>query len=232
MSFIMLKSENMFRSENMLKSENISEVKIDISLLAILDDGVASPHNLIPLAQELQAGGVTLFQYRAKHTPIREMIEIVRALKAVLHVPLTINDRVDVCLAAKADGVHLGQEDMSPLDARMILGEKAIIGLTLKNEYHLTNAPLAALDYAFLGGVFHTTSKNNADRPLGLTEFSRLATLWKARTALPLGAIAGITLENAAAIFAAGAQGIALISALSQSKNPRQTAQDFRKHKP
>jgi thiamine-phosphate diphosphorylase len=207
----------------------MSFIMLNISLLAILDDGVKSPHALLDLAAKLQAGGVTLFQYRGKHTSVREMIEAACALKAILHVPLTINDRVDVCLAAKADGVHLGQEDMHPADARALLGEKAIIGLTLKNENHINFAPLGKINYAFLGGVFHTTSKHNKDAPLGLIEFARLAKIWQSRTALPLGAIAGITLENAPLLFENGAQGIALISALSQSKYPENTSRLFRK---
>src|SRR3954464_9873110 len=105
------------------------------------------------------AGGATLIQLRDKNGSTRRMIEEARAIKAALAgsgVPLVINDRVDVALAAEADGVHLGQDDMPAQDARRLLGRLAIIGLSIKSVAQAHAAPLEAIDYAGIGGVYAT----------------------------------------------------------------------------
>ena len=104
------------------------------------------------------------------------MIEEARAMKAVLAgtgVPLVINDRVDVALAAGADGVHVGQDDMAAADARRLLGPTAIIGLSIKSVALANAAPLEAIDYAGIGGVYATTSKDNPDPPIGVGGLAR-----------------------------------------------------------
>jgi thiamine-phosphate pyrophosphorylase len=198
-----------------------------ISLYAILDPETASK-DLVTLAKAYERGGVTMLQYRAKNTPINEMIKQARAIKAAVSLPLLINDRVDIALAAGADGVHLGQSDMNAVDARRLLGGKAIIGLTLKNERHIMDAPLEMLSYGCIGGVFATSSKKNADAPLGVHELKRLVTLWKARSTLPIGAIAGINAKNAAEVLATGVDGLAVISALSMAIDPEKAARVLR----
>ena len=139
-------------------------------------------------------------------------------------VKLIVNDRVDVALAAGADGVHLGQEDMEPSDARHLLGPDAIIGISIKLPHEAEEAPVYLVDYAFVGGVFDTRSKNNPDS-VGIAGWSRLAGILRRRSpGLPVGAIAGIDETNAASLFEAGADGIAVISALFMRENVSEAA--------
>ncbi len=144
-------------------------------------------------------------------------------------MPLLINDRVDVALASGAQGVHLGREDMHPADARALLGPKAIIGATVKNSSDLLALRGQPIDYACIGGVFSTSHKDNPDPPVGIDGFRGLRA--EARNllgAIPVGAIAGITVENAGSLMEAGADGVAVIGALFAGEDPRAAAMAFR----
>jgi thiamine-phosphate pyrophosphorylase len=191
---------------------------LDIALYGIIDQQVARGRSLASLAGIAARAGMTLLQYRAKEADTRTMIAEARSIREALAgtgVPLLINDRVDVALAAGADGVHLGREDMTPEDARRLLGQAAIIGATVKSSDDLDALAGTLISYACIGGVFETTHKNNPDPPVGVDGFRRLRD--KARTRLgdiPVGAIAGITLDNLADVIAAGADGVAVIGAL------------------
>ena len=128
---------------------------LDLRLYAILDPEVSGGHDLADLARRLAAGGTTLVQLRDKQSETRVMVERARAIKAALGtVPLLINDRVDVALAAGADGVHIGWEDMAPADARRLLGRDAIIGLTINSPQRADATDLSLIEYAGIGGVF------------------------------------------------------------------------------
>ena len=193
-------------------------MSVDILLYGIVDPQIARGRSLADLAAAAARGGATLIQYRAKEASTREMVREARAIRSVLvgtGVPLLINDRIDVALAAEAEGVHLGADDMELADARRLLGENAIIGATLKNAGELPYLASIRIDYACIGGVFATTHKDNADAPLGLQGYSALrAAARKTLGDLPIGAIAGITADNAASVMAAGADGIAVIGAM------------------
>jgi thiamine-phosphate pyrophosphorylase len=171
-------------------------------------------------------------QLRDKLSDTRPMVEHARALKAVLaplKMPLLINDRVDVALAAGADGVHLGQADMTVEDARRLLGPGAIIGLSIKTLAQAEAAPLDVLDYAAIGGVFATSSKANTSAPIGPAGLARIADIFRRRAPkLPLCAIAGIDATNAADAIAAGVDGVAVISALSLTDDPQAAARTLR----
>ncbi len=191
---------------------------LDILLYGIVDPQIARGRSLADLAAAAVRGGATLIQYRAKAASTREMVREAKAIHDALagtHVPLLINDRIDVALAAGAEGVHLGADDMDLADARRLLGETAIVGATLKAESELRYLASARIDYACIGGVFATAHKDNADAPLGLDGYRALRQA--ARAALgdvPVGAIAGITPENAGPVMAAGADGVAVIGAI------------------
>ncbi|MEJ8309415.1 thiamine phosphate synthase [Agrobacterium larrymoorei] len=207
--------------------------KIDYRLNAIVDASLADIASLPELAVISAQHGATIIQYRDKTTSTRQMIErakgIVDALKGT-GVPLVINDRVDVAMATGADGVHLGADDMAAETARRLLGPDAIIGLTVKSMDDARRVAQAPADYACIGGVFETTSKNNPDMPVGLAGLKELRTyLRDEQPALPVGAIAGITLDRVPNVIAAGADGVALISALFQASDVAATAQAFRK---
>jgi thiamine-phosphate pyrophosphorylase len=204
----------------------------DLRLYALVDPQHAGGRDLAALARELAQGGATLVQLRDKTSSTRLMIETARAIRAALaesRVPLIVNDRVDVALAAEADGVHVGWDDMPVADARRLMGANAIIGLSIKTPEQVKAAPVELLDYVCIGGVFATKSKDNPDPPVGTHGFSTLASMIRARApGLPAGAIAGIDERNAASVIAAGADGVAVISALSLAPEPKRAAATLR----
>lgn len=204
---------------------------VDLSLYAIVDPGVAGGRTLAELARQV-AGSATLVQLRDKHSSTRVLIEQARAIQAALSaskVPLLVNDRVDVALAAEADGVHVGQDDMPAAEARLLLGRSAIIGLSLKSVAQAQAAPLEHLDYVAIGGVFATTSKDNPDPPVGLAGLRAIVQAVHARAPnFPICAIAGINEANAADVIAAGADGVSVISALSLAPDPALAAKNLR----
>ncbi len=206
-------------------------MRVDLRLYALVDPSVAGGRALTDLAQRI-AGSATLMQLRDKQGSTRVMTEEARALRSVLEphgVPLIINDRVDVALAAEADGVHIGQDDMSPGDARLLLGRAAIIGLSIKTAEQAGTAPLDLLNYVAIGGVYGTTSKDNTSPPIGISGLRGIVEIIRARQPkFPICAIAGINSDNAAEVIAAGADGVALISALSLAPDPAAAAQNLR----
>jgi thiamine-phosphate pyrophosphorylase len=203
---------------------------VDLRLYALLDPAQSGGHSMAELANCV-ALGATLVQLRDKHGTTREMIERARSIKAALpaDVPLLINDRVDVALAAQADGVHIGWDDMDAAEARLLLGKQAIIGLSLKTVAQARAAPVEKLDYVAIGGVFATRSKDNSDRPVGLGGFHAILDVVRSRAPkLPVVAIAGIDKSNAADVIAAGADGVAVISAISLAADPGAATRELR----
>jgi thiamine-phosphate pyrophosphorylase len=159
-------------------------------------------------------GGATLIQLREKQLSPQEFF--LQADEAVRFAHqrgarVIINDRVDVALAVKADGVHLGQDDMAASGARELLGQKALIGLSTHNLAQAVRAIAQPIDYIAIGPVFTTTSKTDPDPALGLEGIREVR---RRVGEFPLIAIGGITLDNAPAVFDAGADSVALISAL------------------
>jgi thiamine-phosphate pyrophosphorylase len=205
-------------------------MRVDLRLYAIVDPETSGGHDLADLARRLAAGGATLVQLRDKLSETRVMVVRARAIKAALGaVPLLINDRVDVALAAGCDGVHVGQEDMAAEDARRLLGPGAIIGLSIKTTAQAAAAPLDLIDYAGIGGVYGTTSKQSTSKPIGAAGLKRIVEELRRRTpGFPTCGIAGINASNAAEVIAAGADGISVISALSFAPDPQAAARGLR----
>ena len=206
-------------------------MKVDLRLYALADPAVSGGRSLADLAKRI-AGSATLVQLRDKHGSTKAMMEEARALIGVLaplDIPLLINDRVDVALAAEADGVHIGQDDMRAADTRLLLGKTAIIGLSVKTIEQAREAPLDLLDYVAIGGVYGTTSKDNTSAPIGVDGLRQIAQAIRARKpGFPICAIAGINAGNAADVIEAGADGIAVISALSMAPDPGLAARTLR----
>ena len=160
------------------------------------------------------AGGASLVQLREKNLSGRDFFE--SALRAVevareLNVRLIINDRVDVALAVGADGVHLGQDDLPPEAAREILGDSAIIGFSTHNMVQATAALNLPIDYMAIGPIFPTSSKSDTQPTIGL---EGLKSIQQVVAPIPLVAIGGISQKNATEVIAAGANSVAVISAL------------------
>ena len=174
-------------------------------------------------AEELLAGGVTLLQYRNKSGNAGEILEQARELKRRLGdgAKLFMNDRADLCLAAGFDGVHVGQEDLSPEGARKVVGTILWLGVSTHNPEQIKEADKTSADYIAIGPVFSTASKANPDPVVGL-EGVRQA---RALTRKPLVAIGGINRANCQSVIEAGADSVAVISDLM--REPRKSAEDF-----
>jgi len=197
---------------------------IDASFFATQSDPAAA---LIHFAEELLAGGATLIQYRNKSGNMRQMLSQARELRRATcnSAKLIMNDRSDLCLAAGCDGVHLGQDDLSPAAARQIFSaagkEQLWIGFSTHNPQQVQEADSFPVDYIAVGPVFATASKANPDPVLGL-EGVRQA---RRATAKPIVAIGGITKGNCLEVIAAGADSVAVISDLIES--PRKSTEAF-----
>lgn len=205
---------------------------IDLRVYAVLDPDRLGALDLPTLAVRVVQGGATIVQLRDKRGSTRRLVEETRELKSALRhstIPLLVNDRIDVALAAGAQGVHLGQEDLAVEDARRLLGPNAVIGLSVKSVAQAEGAPLEVLDYVCVGGVFATSSKDNPDPPVGVAGLKEILTVLRhRRPQLPVGAIAGIDVGNAADVIGAGADGVAVISALSLASDPAKAASELR----
>ena len=193
-----------------------------VRLIAITDDMRDGRDGLAARAAAAVRGGATMVQLRLKHVPPRELVEVARALVRLLPVPVVVNDRLDVALAAGAAGAHLGADDVPVLAARAMAPAGFIIGASLGEERELADARLA--DYVGIGPLFGTQSKADAGPALGAARFARLATL----AGRPAVAIGGVTLANAHAAVAAGACGIAVIRAVLAAPDPEGAARALR----
>lgn len=196
-------------------------------LYAILDTGCFPPGlslaEITRFAKELVAGGVTLLQYRNKQGSAREILSHARELKRALppEVTLFLNDRADLCLAAAFDGVHVGQDDLSPEGARLVVGPNKFVGVSTHNPAQLELADKAPVDYIAIGPIFATRSKANPDPVVGLDGLKAIRQL----TRKPLVAIGGITRENCCSVIESGADSVAVIADLLSE--PRLRAQAF-----
>jgi len=193
-------------------------------LYPILDRSLVADHeSLVAVAIELVAAGCTLIQYRNKSGNARQMLDEARELKALVgtRIKLIMNDRADICLAAEFDGLHAGQDDLSPESARRIIGPNRWLGVSTHNPQQLAEADKTSADYLAIGPVFATSSKANPDPVVGLTGVRRAREL----TRKPLVAIGGITRANARSVIDAGADSVAVISDLL--RDPRKSAEEF-----
>jgi thiamine-phosphate pyrophosphorylase len=199
-------------------------------LYAILDSAFfPTTQELIASADELVAGGCTLLQYRNKsgnaRVMIEQSIELRRQTRTEAPAPhelkLIMNDRADLCLAADFDGVHVGQDDLSPESVRAIIGPQRWLGVSTHNPEQLREADLTSADYLAIGPVFATSSKERSDPVVGLEGVRRA----RALTRKPLVAIGGITRANAASVIEAGADSVAVIADLL--REPRKSAEEF-----
>jgi len=211
----------------------VERPRVDLRVYGILDPSRSGGRPLPELARAAVAGGATLLQLRMKGAETRAMVEIARAVRAAIaagrSVPLLVDDRVDVALAAGADGVHLGKDDLDPALARSLLGPEAILGVTIHHGSEARAIPPGVATYAGLGPVFPTTSKDPGDPPLGPEGLARLIREVRAlHPGLPVCGIAGIDASNAASVIEAGADGVAVISELFMADDVEAAARRLR----
>ncbi len=202
-------------------------MRIDYSLYLVADTEFAAGRDLPALVSSAVEGGATVVQLRSKGLPLRDLLELADWISGRLKgtgVPLLVNDRVDVALACGAAGVHLGQEDMPVPAARKLLGAERIIGMSVNTLEEAREAEKAGADYVGLGPVFPTATKETRLAVIGPEGIARI----KAALSIPVVAIGGITAANAPEIARAGADGIAVISAVLGAPDARAAAVKLR----
>jgi thiamine-phosphate pyrophosphorylase len=195
--------------------------------MLVTDAAMSAPRGLLATVLEAVAGGVTIVQLRDKTANDAELVRVAIELRQALAstgVPLIVNDRPTVAKQAALAGVHIGQDDGDPRAARALLGADALIGLSVTRAEEIATVDPALVDYVGLGPAFMTGSKADAAPPLGLDGTRAIG----ARLPLPWVAIGGIGLANAGAIMAAGATGIAVVSAICAAADPRAAAAALR----
>ena len=198
-----------------------------LRLYLVTDSALTLGRPLADVVAQAVQGGVTCVQLREKNADTREFLALALALKALLtplHVPLVINDRLDIALACGADGVHLGQSDM-PVDVvRQWLPPEVFIGWSVESLDDVRRSADLAVDYLGVSPVFATPTKTDTKTPWGLDGLAHV----RAATALPLVAIGGIHRDNAASVRYAGADGLAVVSALCAAPDPYAAARELR----
>ena len=201
--------------------------QLDLSLYLVTDRKLAGQRELVEVVQKAVKGGVTVVQLREKELCAREFYELGIRIKELLppDVPLLIDDRLDLALAIGADGLHLGQRDLPVEIARKLLGPLAIIGLSVETPGQLQAAKQLPVDYLAISPVFSTPTKTDTGPAWGLDGLRAARKL----TDLPLVAIGGINERNAAAALEAGADGVAVVSAICAAPDPEEAARQLKK---
>jgi thiamine-phosphate pyrophosphorylase len=204
----------------------MSDNKPDYSLYLVTDRSLSRGRSNVDVVSEAIKGGVSCVQLREKECSTRQFIAEALALKTVLKqhgIPLLINDRVDVALAVRADGVHLGQSDMRIADARRILEPYMIVGISAESVADAIEAEKEGADYIGISPVFATGTKTDTALPLGLEGVRQIRAVVK----IPLVGIGGINAANSADVILHGANGIAVVSAIVSAENPETAARDL-----
>ncbi|MBR5829945.1 MAG: thiamine phosphate synthase [Tidjanibacter sp.] len=202
-------------------------MKNALKLYLVTDRPLSLGRPLEEIVEGAVAGGVTMVQLREKDAPTGEFVALAKRLKAVLAplgIPLIINDRVDVALAADADGVHIGQSDMPYEDARRLLGAEKIIGLSVENFEDLERANALDVDYVGISPVYGTPTKSDTAEPFGLEGLRRAV----AMSAHPTVAIGGMNASTIAEVMQAGTDGVAVVSAICSAPSPRKAAEELK----
>ena len=196
---------------------------LDYSLYLVTDRTLSLGRSTVEVVRAAIRGGVSCVQLREKGCSTREFMDEARLLKALLAgtgVPLFINDRLDVALAVGADGVHLGQNDLAIADARRLVGNRMIIGISAESVADAVRAEAEGADYIGASPVVTTPTKTDTAPPLGLDGLRAI----RRAVQLPLVAIGGIDADNAAQVLRAGADGLAVVSAIVSAPCPRTAA--------
>ena len=196
--------------------------KIDYSLYLVADSSFITLETAEKKVKEAIEGGVTIVQLRAKDISAAEFYNMALKIKMITgyyNVPLIINDRVDIAMAADADGVHTGQEDLPAGEVRKLIGMNKIMGISVSNTAEAERAERESADYLGTGAMFRTDTKLDA-KYVSIEELGEI----KRKVQIPVVAIGGINSGNAKQLFCAGADGIAVVSAVLGEKNIKEAA--------
>lgn len=200
---------------------------IDFNLYLITDRKQTNGRNLEFVVEEALRGGIRAVQLREKDLTSRELYELayeLRKLTARHNARLIINDRIDIALAVDADGVHLGYNSMPIYRARMILGEKRLIGVSCHNQVQAIVAQDKGADFITYGPIFYTPSKATFGEPVGIKRLSEVTGIMK----IPIFALGGVKHHNVPEVMAAGPHGVAAVSAILSAEDPRVAVRNMR----
>jgi thiamine-phosphate pyrophosphorylase len=200
---------------------------VSLLLYLVADPDHTGDRPLLQVVAAALAGGVTAVQLRGKRATPKELAVLGEEMRAMAHrhaALFLVNDRPDLAAALEADGVHIGPEDLPPAEARRIMRRPLLLGVSAGDLQEARVAEEAGADYLGVGPIFPTGTKADAGDPLGLDSFSRIA----ASVRIPVIGIGGINLENAGAVIEAGAQGVAVVSAILGAADPEAAARDLR----
>lgn len=170
-------------------------------------------------------GGITMLQLREKQAPLSRVLTEARAIRELCRefgVPFLVNDRVDVALLLEADGVHVGQDDIPGKEARRLLGHDAIVGISASSMEEAEWAMENGADYLGVGAIYATLTKGDAGEPIGTELIGRIKNRW---SHIPMVGIGGIEHGRAASVVEAGADGVAVVSAIVRTQDPRHAAE-------
>jgi thiamine-phosphate pyrophosphorylase len=195
----------------------------DLSVYLVLDPELCQGLGMAQTARLAVEGGATMVQLRDKNGSTARMIETGQALKAALAgsgIPLIVNDDVEAAIAIGAEGVHVGQSDMGASMARRRVGEGMIVGVSVETEELAQGVDPSLVDYVGIGPVFATPTKPDHKQPIGFDGLARIV----AAASVPAVAIGGLRAEHAGKALAAGAHGIAVVSAICGQPDPKEAA--------
>ncbi len=200
---------------------------LDLSLYLVTDRSLSLNRELEWIVEEAAKGGITVVQLREKDCSTLDFIQLAQRLKQTLsnyNIPIIINDRIDVALAADADGVHIGQSDMPYKIARQLLGPNKIIGLSVENMAQVVEANELDVDYIGISPVFSTPTKTDTAPPFGLESLAEAIN----KSKHPSVAIGGINKANTPDIIKTNVGGIAVVSAICSAEQPQTAAQELK----
>ena len=204
-----------------------STMPVNLELYLVTDRDLSKGRSLDWVVEKAVKGGATMLQLREKDMETKDFINEAKKIQKILkpyNIPLIINDRVDIAMAIEADGVHLGQTDMPYPMARKILGNDAIIGLSVENIEQAQEANQFDLDYIAISPVFTTPTKEELTQELGISGVQKITKLSK-HSSVGIGSIKPHNVET---IIKAGANGVAVVSAICSAEDPEKAASELR----
>ncbi|WP_282111574.1 thiamine phosphate synthase [Maribacter stanieri] len=202
--------------------------KVDYALMYVTDDSIKDDNSFFHILEASLKGGATIIQLREKTCDTQTFYQRAVRCKEICekyYVPLLINDRLDIALAIDADGVHIGQTDIPYAVARRLLGKSKIIGLSVSNKEQAEQPNAQAADYIGISPIFSTNTKTtDLAQPLGILGLKEIRQIYKK----PIVCIGGIHKDNTQEIIANGADGIAVVSAISNAEDPEAATKELK----